>query len=185
MTPKRKLVTALAAVLLLAGIAGVAVAANHAGLDLALEKASAGNGEAAERLEEAQTLAANGQGADAIAQLSSEGDPDFGDAAEALRDAADNVESNGAEQSQDVRAKVAAMLRWIAGQFDEEEFDGRAFGEELSIMARQIAGAPQDLPVPADTPEVEEVDDDEGPPEDVPVGPPDDVPPDPPARRGG
>jgi len=169
------------------------------GIDTALEAIGIGDGGTAERLAEASELAANGFVAEALdhavqaleqarAAVAAGGDNGDGDsedgedngeveeakdAVQALKDAADQVQNATAEEeSQAVRDAVADMLRWMADQMDEEDFDGRSFGEGVSERARDIAGAPDDVNLPeeadsADLPEEAE----NGMPEDTPSGP--------------
>ena len=169
------------------------------GIDTALESIGIGDGGTAERLAEASELAANGYVSEALdhavaaleqaratvaaggdnGDVDTEDSDDNGeveeakDAVQALRDAADQVQNGTAEEeSQAVRDAVADMLRWMADQMDEEDFDGRSFGEGVSERARDIAGAPDDVNLPeeadsADLPEEAE----NGMPEDTPSGP--------------
>ncbi|HIE22204.1 MAG TPA: hypothetical protein EYP73_06355 [Acidimicrobiia bacterium] len=169
------------------------------GIDTALESIGIGDGGTAERLAEASELAANGYVSEALdhavaaleqaratvaaggdnGDVDTEDSDDNGeveeakDAVQALKDAADQVQNGTAEEeSQAVRDAVADMLRWMADQMDEEDFDGRSFGEGVSERARDIAGAPDDVNLPeeadsADLPEEAE----NGMPEDTPSGP--------------
>jgi hypothetical protein len=169
------------------------------GIDTALESIGIGDGGTAERLAEASELAANGHVAEALdhavaaleqARAAVAAGDDNGDEAEeaetdddveeakdavqALKDAADQVQNGTAEEeSQAVRDAVADMLRWMADQMDDEEnFDGRSFGQGVSERARGIAGAPDDVNLPKEADSADLPDEtDSGMPEDTPSGP--------------
>lgn len=158
---RQKMATGLAAVLLLSGMTGVAVASDHAapgdalyGLDRALEAVGVGDGGAAERIAESQALFQSGRVADAIAHAAeavevSGGDvevlsPEASSASTALGDAAAKVADGGdvetENESELVRQQVASMLETMALMMQDTDFDGEAFGQEVAEMARGIGG---------------------------------------------
>lgn len=161
---RQKLATGVTAALLLSGLTGVAVASNDAapgdplfGVDQLLEEIGIGDGEAAERIAEAQALFKGGHVAEAIAHAAeavevTEGDvevfsPETSNASAALEDAAIRVAGgdDADSQSQDVRDRVALMLEEMALMMGSPDFDGEAFGVAVSEMARGI-GSPDELP---------------------------------------
>ncbi|MFQ5523064.1 MAG: hypothetical protein ACE5F5_05755 [Acidimicrobiia bacterium] len=170
--PRRRLVPrlagALAALVLLVGMTGVAVASDASvpgdplyGIDRALEAVGLGNGGAVERLQEAKTLANRGKSAEALEHASSAlaaaGDKK---AAEALKKAAKRVvaEDKGGGKAEKVKAKVSDMLNYIANS----DTKGREFGQQVAKLARQIGDGnsneeipPADDPPPADPPGIE------------------------------
>ena len=140
---RRRLATAVSVAAVSAlGVAGAAAADESApgdllyGVDRALERAGVLDGGTPERLGEAQQLLEEGEVDEALELAVDvlEGDGD-GEAAAALHRAAIAVasQSSGA----DVRAQVATMLRWMAG----EEARGAEFGATVSEFARQISGS--------------------------------------------
>jgi hypothetical protein len=193
----RERVAAIAAALVIVvGMTGVAVASDLAvpgdplyGLDLALEAVGIGAGGLPERISEAQVLAGSGQVAEAIDHVaeaitaSAEGEPDeafspeAANAADALRAAATNVQSNDESQSSEVRDAVASMLDQMAHFAENPDFDATEFGRMIAETARSIggpdgAGADRgDTPGPDGGPG-----DNGGPPEDTPSGPPEGTP---------
>ena len=142
----------LAALVLVSGMTGVAVASNEAapgdalyGVDRALEAVGINNGGAAERIAEAQVLLSRGQPADAVehaieALEVTEGDSENLQSAQVLRDVAEKLRAkdNGSENSQDVHERVAAMLELIADAKGSDGPNGNAFGHEVSKIARGI-----------------------------------------------
>lgn len=197
---RHKLAVISAAILVLSGMMGVAVASDEAvpghplyGLDLALENLGIGAGGAIERISEAQALANSGQVSEAIDHVagaiagssadaqSDDFSPEAANAASALRDAAAAVEADHDNQeSQQVRGAVAAMLDEMAGMVADPEFDGESFGRRISEMARQIAGPDADGPGLDGASGEPDTDGDNGPPSGVPEGPPEGTPTGPP-----
>lgn len=197
-TLRQKLATGLAAVVLLSGMTGVGVASDAAapgdtlyGLDQTLEAIGILDGGAAERIAEAQSLFNDGLVAEAIGHATraveatdATGDrfsPESSKAAEALTIAADSVMGEGVEPSEDVRNAVAAMLAEMATMIEDRQIDGATFGESVSNLAKEIAGAPGGLPDAADNAadeagEARENGEGVGPPEDVPADPPQGTP---------
>jgi hypothetical protein len=142
-SPWRRRLAAVAGVAAIAalGVAGAA-AANESvpgdllyGIDQALESVGILDGGTPERLGEAQDLLDMGDVDGAleltIEALESDGD---GEAAAALQRAAVAVASESF--GDDVRARVATMLEWMAG----EESRGEEFGATVSEFARQLSG---------------------------------------------
>lgn len=174
---------------------GLGVAADNAvpgdalsGLDRAMESVGLGDGGAAERLEEAQSLVdidlpgAVGIAGESVGTLGDE------DAAAALLEAADRIRNAGAEQSQPTREAVGSLLDLISQQLADDGLVGadiaeaaRAIGDTVTVPAQ----VPDDVPaddIPAEDVPADDVPPDDVPPEDVP---PDDVPPeDPPPDQG-
>jgi len=144
---------AVAAILASFGIAGTAAAADGAapgdllyGIDRALEKVGIGNGGSHERLQEAEVLVERGEVDDAL-HLAADALREQGDTAStALEDAAAILESNGSENSAEVHARVAEMLRWMSTA-DPKSAD---FGQQVSAYAHQIGDKASDPDVSAD-----------------------------------
>lgn len=152
---RQKMATGLTAALLLSGLTGVAVASNDAapgdplfGVDQLLEDIGIGDGEAAERIAEAQELFKRGQVAEAIGHAAqavevTEGgvvvfSPESANASTALEQAAAKVASGGDADS--ANASVADMLEEMALMMQNPDFDGRDFGTAVAEMARGIGG---------------------------------------------
>jgi hypothetical protein len=203
---RTKMATGLAALLLLSGMTGVAVASNGAapggilyGIDQALEAIGIGDGGAEERIAEAQALFNDGQVAEALAhaalavEVDLEGDSELENievmTAEEATDALlavvekltlDEIEAN--EYAAIVVSNVADLLNYIATTEDT----GSTFGENVASMARDISPAPEELPDTAEeaaengaenSDNAAEESEDAEPPDEVPAGPPDSVPP--------
>ncbi len=192
LTLRKKMATVLAAVVLLTGMTGVAVASDQAapgdplyGIDQALESIGIGNGGVAERVAEARVLAAESKAAEALAHAAEAiaqdtNVEDASNASEALRSAAEEVQTGNDEaQSQEIRDAVAAMLQRMAELLELEELDGQAFGEEVSSMAKELGGPPEQLPA---NDAAGEAHTGEGPPEELPAGPPEGLPDGPPEQ---
>ena len=194
------------AVFVLAGMSGIAAAADAAapgdplyGIDRALERVGINDGAAAERLAEAEALARRGHVTEAMGHAASAIEEPSDDdasaasasrAATALREAAVSVESTDQEpSSEEVQDAVSAMLAEMAALIGDPELDGAELGRRVSELARSI-GRPDDpgeeAPGP-DRPDDGESGrpDDAGPPEDTPGGPPDGTPGGPPRGGGG
>ncbi len=194
LTLKRKLATGLASVLLLSGMTGIAVAANDAapgdtlyGLDQALAAVGILDGGVAEGLEEATALNESSNSADALAHAA-EAIAQAGDAEanieEALAGLDEAIEAltredfpeEASDNAVNVRTNVAAMLQWMsenADTLDDPTAEPGAFGQGVADLAKEIAGAPDELPDAADNAAeeaaaAEENAGDAGPPEDVP-----------------
>ncbi|MCB2412488.1 hypothetical protein LGT39_06440, partial [Demequina sp. TTPB684] len=129
------------------GLAGAA-AANEAapgdllyGVDQALESVGLLDGGTSERLDEAQVLLDEGSVDEALEHVvSALEDAGDDDSATALHRAALSVASQSS--GDDVRAQVATMLQWMAG----EETRGKEFGAAVSEFARTIAGKAPEVP---------------------------------------
>lgn len=165
---------ALVGVFVVAGMTGVAAAADSAapgdtlyGIDRALENIGIGQGGVDERLTEAEDLALGGN---AQAALAHAGDAlaEAGDerSADALLATADRLRAEGSAASQDVRENVADMLEWMATTSDT----GRAFGQGVAERARTIGSgkgqgnANQGQGAPSGTDETDENGNGNGPP---------------------
>ena len=135
------------------GVAGAAAANDAApgdllyGVDQALESVGILDGGTPERLGEAQQVLAQGD-VDTALDLVVEALEDDGDdeAAASLHRAAIAVSSQSS--GDDVRARVATMLEWMAGQ----ESRGADFGASVSEFARQISGDKADNGKAPETP---------------------------------
>lgn len=142
---KAKLATAMAAVLIVSGMTGVAVASDGAapgdalyGLDRALESVGINNGGAAERIEEAQALLDAGLVGEAVEHTAEafEDDETATEVVNALLNAADRVRTNaGNRNATDTANSVADMLETLAAAEK-----GPGFGQMVSEMARNING---------------------------------------------
>lgn len=192
-----------AAIFLISGMTGMAVASDEAapgdrlyGLDRALETVGVGDGGAPERITEAQALANSGQmiaainhAAEAVEESAIGRDdfsPEASDAAAALRSAAESVRGDDDDpefeddpESQQVRAAVAAMLEEMADMAGDPEFDGEAFGRRVSEWARSIGDRGVDIPGGDDQagpPAHAGGGEDAGPPAQTPGGPPEGTP---------
>jgi hypothetical protein len=146
---------ALAALLLVLGTSGVAIAADNAapgaplyGLDRALERIGIGAGRVDERLEEATSLVADGQAqqalshlADAFAQAEEDGE-DVSDLAEARSEveAAAARLLDGDDSGSGTEENIEALLRYIRDNVHQDVgADGRSFGQGVAQLARRIA----------------------------------------------
>jgi hypothetical protein len=156
---QRGLATGLAGVLLVSGLAGVAVASDESapgdilyGLDRALESIGVGAGGASERISEAWALLERGQVAEAVRHASQAvdvaGGPDpaaqpsieTSNAADALRSAAGRVGAGSDDgTSLEVKAAVAAMLTEMAAMLEDPDLEGKDFGQNVAEIARSIA----------------------------------------------
>ena len=156
---KYKLATGMAAVLMLSGMTGVAVASDGAapgdalyGLDRALEAVGINNGGAAERITEAQSLFDDGLIAEAIehAVEALDDDETATEAADALMAAAERVRMNAENgNAEDTLKTVAGMLEAMAGA-DR----GPGFGQDVSWWAQRInANGPENGGPPVDLPQ--------------------------------
>jgi len=152
-----KLAMVAVAIVVIAGMTGVATASDKAapgdllyGLDRALEAVGINDGGTTERITEAQALASDGQVEEAIDHVAaavtapdSEPTDDFSPestrAATALRDAAARVRGDSAEpEAQEVRDAVGAMLSEMAEMIGDPDLDGAEFGQRVADMARSI-----------------------------------------------
>lgn len=144
-SPRRRLVPRLATVglstaLVMGLLTGVALAADGShpgdalyGLDRALEEVGINDGGIAERLDEAQALADDGQTAEALAHMAEALGETSPNAANALENAAGRFEPHD-NPSQSVREGVADMLAWMASR----EASGRDFGQGVAERARAL-----------------------------------------------
>jgi len=150
MKARTKILVALGSVVvLLAAFAGVAYAADGAipgdtlyGFDCALEKAGLGDGGLQERLREAEQLCVSGDmeaglNHAAMAVANQAGLDQGGQGNGALNAAANAVQASNQGESEQVRARVAEMLQWMA----QTENQGEDFGQGVAERAREIAGA--------------------------------------------
>lgn len=154
---KRRLATLATAMLVFAGMSGIALAADESapgdtlyGLDRALERIGVNDGGTAERIAETQRLTESGRIPDAMLHLADSveeaQDDELGGSAEALRRAADSVQNDNSDpDSQAVRDAVAAMLAEI-GSMEGPELDGDTFGQSVAEMARAIHDGTEDAP---------------------------------------
>jgi hypothetical protein len=163
-SPRRRLVPRLAAVglstaLVMGLLTGVAFAADGShpgdalyGLDRALEKIGINDGGIAERLDEAQALADDGQTAEALAHMAGALGETSPNVANALENAAGRLEPHD-NPSQSVREGVADMLAWMA----RREASGRDFGQGVADRARALgAGHNNDPSANSDNAAIEE-----------------------------
>jgi hypothetical protein len=167
-----QLVGAAAAVFLLSGVTGVALAANGAapgdalyGIDRALEKVGIGAGHAQERLDEANALLFDGRASEALnqaAQVFDEAEEpaerfdDIGEARAALAEAAGRLlETEKGDASEIlVRDNVSTLLDYLRENLGERVGDdGSDFGHGVAEIARGITpeeGEADPTPSPAD-----------------------------------
>lgn len=191
-----QLAAALATIVLLAGMTGVAAAADGAApgdalyaVDRALEKLGIGDRGADERLEEAAQLVADGDPERALEHAAETFDEAaaagqdmaaVNEARDAIADATVRVLSSAEDGSAAiVQENVAILLRYIRENLGKDVgADGREFGQGVSELARNIATS--DETGETDEPEgntgispedVGEEQRDPGPPEGVPDGP--------------
>lgn len=184
----RKLTLSLAAIVLLAGMTGIALAADGAapgdslfgvdlhGIDLALEQVGIGDGGVAERLAEASALADNGNASEALAHAAAAianagaDEEALAGLETAIAALSEDLPEDASDNAVAVRGNVLHMLQWM---FDNSDMIGNpdaepgAFGKGVAGLASNIS------PQSADT---EEAGGDGGPPEGVPGGPPESVP---------
>lgn len=170
---QRGLATGLAGVLLLSGLAGVAIASDESapgdllyGLDRAVESIGVGAGGASERISEAWALFDRGQVAEAVSHASeavdvvASADPDdpaaqpaieTPNAADALRSAAGRVGAGIDDgTSLEMKAAVAAMLSEMAAMLEDTDLEGKDFGQNVAEIASLI-GANDSSSVPDHT----------------------------------
>jgi hypothetical protein len=205
-TLHERLATVAVAVFVLAGMSGIAVAADAAapgdplyGIDRALERVGINDGAAEERLAEAGALVSRGQVTEAMGHAATAIEEPSDDdrsaasashAATALREAAVSVGSGDEEpSSEEVQIAVSAMLAEMATLLGDPDLDGAEFGRRVSEMARSI-GRHDDTDGEApgtNLPDESERGrpDDTGPPENTPGGPPDEAPGGPPGGAEG
>jgi hypothetical protein len=200
---QERLAIVAVAVFVLAGMTGIAAAADAAapgdalyGLDRALERIGINDGAAEERLDEAGALADRGELTEAIGHAATAIDEPTDDdesaasaaqAATALREAAVNVQGgDGEPSSEEVRSAVSAMLSEMADLLGDPDLDGAEFGRRVSEMARSIAGSDDTETQPPGRPDDSDRGrpDDAGPPEGTPGGPPEETPGGPPGGAG-
>ena len=168
-------------VLMVAGMTGVAAAADAAspghqlyGLDRALERIGIGAGSADERLEEASQLLAEGEARQALEHATEALD---GDGEEevliALEVAIDGVDSADEQDGNAVQEKVRALLAYMSQNIGAGVgADGREFGQGVAELARGIAPADAvDERSPNQIPDKDEPEDLEQPGEDNQEGP--------------
>jgi hypothetical protein len=158
LTPR--IATAALSIVVLAGITGVAAAADAAspghglyGLDRALERIGIGAGSTGERLEEANQLLTEGQTLQAL-EHAAEAVEGAAAAKAALDIAIDRVETAANENSAAVQEKVGALLNYMSENIGADSgVDGREFGQGIADIARGIAPASESGdPVPTHRP---------------------------------
>lgn len=157
---QRGLATGLAGVLIVSGLAGVAVASDDSapgdllyGLDRALESIGVGAGGATERVSEAWALFDRGEIAEAVGhafrtvgvsdteQPNARISDETADNADALRTAAGYIGADDAKGgSLEVHAAVAAMLNEMAAMLEDPALEGEDFGQSVAEMARLLGG---------------------------------------------
>jgi len=155
LTPR--VATAALSIVVLAGMTGVAAAADAAspghglyGLDRALERIGIGAGGGEERIEEAGQLLSEGQALQALEHATEALDDDQA-ANAALEIAIDRVETAGNENSAAIQAKVGDLLDFMSENLGPGTgVDGREFGQGIADLARGIGPAGE--PMPADHP---------------------------------
>ena len=160
-TLKYKLAGGMAAVLMLSGMTGVAVASDDAApgdalyaLDRALESVGINDGGPTERITEAQALFDAGLTAEAV-EHAAEAFEEPTEAVDALMAAADRVRMNAEnnennETADETLRSVGAMLHEMANTVDR----GPEFGQRVSEMARGISTfSPEGVRTPSDLPD--------------------------------
>ena len=181
---RRAAAVAMSAGVFIAGTSGLAVAADDAkpgdvlyGIDRAFEAVGIGAGAEQERLSEAEQLVEAGkiqQGLQHTAEVLDSDTSDDARASEAVRGAAERVETTGAESAASTRESVAGLLTYISenvGQIDGNEVAELAVeigGPDSSPQDSGPPGRPDDLP--SDPPGL--TDREPGPPDHVPGNPP-------------
>ncbi len=120
---RRAAATAASAMLIVASLAGVAVAADHSGpgdilygLDRALEAIGVGSGGGSERLEEAEGLIDNGNYRDGLSHATEtlESVPRNDTARDAIEDAATRLGQTPDSASRETLDNVASLLQYLA-----------------------------------------------------------------------
>ena len=197
-TLKYKLVGGMAAVLMLSGMTGVAVASDAAapgdtlyGIDRALESVGFGDGGILERFEEAQVLNERGNSTEALSHAAEaitnagQGDDDLEEALAGIDEAIAALNEEVSGEDGEVRARVAEMLSWMSGpgaqMLNDTETEPGEFGRTVADWAHRIskndpAGAAEDSGNDAEESGQRGAGGGSGPPDDVPKGPPDNVP---------
>lgn len=142
------------ATLAVGSVAGIAVAADGSnpndglyGIDRALENIGIGNGGAAERFAEVESLIAEGdfaRGLEHAATVRNENATNG--AADALAAAAERVAVNGSEQAPETKAAVSALLTYLSLNI------GAVDGHAVADLAHQIGGRPESPGKSADAP---------------------------------
>lgn len=155
LTPVRRITaSAASAVLIVASLAGVAVAADHSGpgdilygLDRALEAVGIGSGGSAERLEEVKALVADGEVEDGLSHAGETLDstPANEAARNAIADATTRVHEAPDSASTETTEKVASLLDYLAN--NRQDLDPT----EVVSRARDI-GPSNDDPGPGEPP---------------------------------
>lgn len=201
-----QIAVALVAVFVLAGMTGVALAADGAapgdalyGVDRALERIGIGAGRNDERLAEASQLVANGQArsalelaAEALDQPEETGEDvtDIEAARTALEAAAAQLVAaeDDTENSTIVQENVATLLRFLSANVEKGVgLDGKEFGQGVAALARDISTSDEDATGEQTQGNSSNNDDAGGPPVSTPgngngndppdeTGPPDDSP---------
>lgn len=154
-----KLVPNALSVLMVIGLAGVAVASDEAapgdflyGIDRALERIGVNNGGVGERLSEASIVADEGDAVEALNHAAEAVSSESPEAADALLSAARTLATSDGIGA---REEVAGMLEWMS----TTDATGRAFGQGVAERARQVGGGDGIDPGPGLAPDAEEPDD--------------------------
>jgi hypothetical protein len=168
---QRAAAVAVGATVFLGSMTGLAAAADGAkpgdvlyGIDRAFEAVGIGNGAAAERFAEVESLVDAGEvrrGLQHAAETVDKHGLDGESASVALRQAAERVQTQGSDQSEATRERVAGLLTYIS------ENVGDLDGSEVAELARGIGGPDKD----DDSPDAAEPKA-PGPPDHVPADPP-------------
>jgi hypothetical protein len=187
-----QIAAALATVLVITGMTGVAVAADDAapgdalyGLDRALEVIGIGDGRVEERLEEAGALIADGHSQRALehatvaldeAAVDGEDVTDLLEAKAAITDATSIISSSEEDNAAIVQVNVALLLQYIKENLGKDiGTDGREFGQGVAELAKNISRSDETVEPADDTvsppEEVDEKPENPGPPEVVPANP--------------
>jgi hypothetical protein len=175
MSVRRRVAAIVAsAALFVGGMSGMAVAADSAkpgdllyGIDRAFETVGIGNGNADERIEEAEALLEAGElsrGLRHAADTVKTQGPEEPAASAALLEAAERVRGEGSEKSATTREEVAGLITYISENV--HDLDGRHVAE----LAREIGAEDERIGTP------DKADPPAGPPADRPSsnqGPPD------------
>ena len=152
-----------AAAVLLVSVSGVAVAANGAapgdalyGIDRALEKIGIGDGQAEERLDEANALLSEGEVEVALRHATNAlqdvaeaptRSNDAENARVALEDAAGNLANDGDSNMVKVKANVSNLIDYLRANIGERVGDdGKDFGQGVADLARAISPGPGTSP---------------------------------------
>lgn len=142
--------TSLAALALVVGMTGVAVASDAAApgdplhdIDLALEELGIGDGGRGERIVEARELNERGMTFEALSHLSiTFSHHDDRPAADALMTAAERIreQENSGGGVQEIQAGVADMLDWMAAHDPKSPGFGQAVAGQAEALGQEVTG---------------------------------------------